>query len=203
MPFQIDDTFLFLNSVQGSIVFVLGYALWVTLLLPGSWASMFAGFIYGTWQGSLLVFIGACIGAEFAFFLARSLFRESIKNRLSKNTKLNSVINSVTKEGLKLVLMTRLSPIFPFGLLNLSYGLSEVSFRDYSVGLIGILPGTILYCGFGTLAGSISSFGEVMSQQMNGGAFAIRIVGLIATLSVVWIITLSARRALQSSDPSA
>ena len=61
-----------LRSPGGALVFVPLYALWVTLLLPGVWASMLAGALYGPWWGSLIVFLGACLGAEAAFMLGRT-----------------------------------------------------------------------------------------------------------------------------------
>jgi uncharacterized membrane protein YdjX (TVP38/TMEM64 family) len=158
-----------LQSPAGALVFIPLYALWVTLLLPGVWASMLAGALYGTWWGSLIVFVGACLGAEAAF--------------------------------LKLVLLTRLSPAFPFSLLNLAYGLSEVSLRDYTIGLIGILPGTILFCGLGALAGDVARFGEVLSGEADPGTWALRITGLLATVAVVWLVGRAARRALDEAQP--
>ena len=61
---------LWLRSPLGGLVFIPLYAVWVTLLLPGVWASMLAGALYGTWWGSLIVFVGACLGAEAAFLLS-------------------------------------------------------------------------------------------------------------------------------------
>ena len=99
---------------------------------------MLAGALYGTWLGSALVFVGACLGAVVVFLLGRSWLRGWALRRLERLPKLQAVERAVSKEGLKLVLLTRLSPAFPFSLLNLAYGLSEVSLRDYSLGLIGI-----------------------------------------------------------------
>jgi uncharacterized membrane protein YdjX (TVP38/TMEM64 family) len=106
------------------------------------------------------------------------------------------VEQAVSREGLKLVLLTRLSPAFPFSLLNLAYGLSEVSWRHYSIGLIGILPGTMLFCSLGALAGDVARFGEVLSGQADAGTWALRIVGLLATVASVWVAGRAARRAL-------
>ena len=119
-----------LQSPAGAIAFVPLYALWVTLLLPGVWASMLAGALYGTWWGSLIVFVGACLGAEAAFLLGRTWLRGWAQQRLAALPKLQAVERAVSREGLKLVLLTRLSPAFPFSLLNFAYGLSEVSLRD-------------------------------------------------------------------------
>jgi uncharacterized membrane protein YdjX (TVP38/TMEM64 family) len=173
----------------------------VTLLLPGVWASMLAGALYGTWWGSLVVFVGACLGAEAAFLLGRHWLRGWAQRRLAVLPKLQAVEQAVSREGLKLVLLTRLSPAFPFSLLNLAYGLSEVSLRDYTLGLIGIVPGTILFCGLGALAGDVARFGEVLSGQADAATWALRITGLLATVAVVWLVGRAARQALQASEP--
>ncbi len=191
-----------LRSSLGVILFVPLYAIWVTLLLPGVWASMLAGALYGTWLGSFLVFVGACLGAEAAFLLGRYWLRDWARRRLAAVPKLQAVEQAVSREGLKLVLLTRLSPVFPFSLLNLAYGLSEVSLRDYSIGLIGILPGTILFCGLGALAGDVARFGDVLSGQADPVTWILRIVGVLATIAVVWLVGRAAKRALQDSDLS-
>ena len=189
-----------LRSPLGALAFVPLYALWVTLLLPGVWASMLAGALYGTWWGSLLVFVGACLGAEAAFLLGRTWLRNWARRRLAAVPKLLAIEQAVSREGLKLVLLTRLSPAFPFSLLNFAYGLSEVSLRDYSSGLIGILPGTILFCGLGALAGDVARFGEVLSGEADAGTWALRIGGLLATVASVWLAGKAAQRALQVKD---
>jgi uncharacterized membrane protein YdjX (TVP38/TMEM64 family) len=189
-----------LRSPAGALAFVPLYALWVTLLLPGVWASMLAGALYGTWWGSLIVFVGACLGAEAAFLLGRTWMRNWARRRLAAVPKLLAIEQAVSREGLKLVLLTRLSPAFPFSLLNFAYGLSEVSLRDYSIGLIGILPGTILFCGLGALAGDVARFGEVLSGEADAGTWALRIVGLLATVFVVWLVGRAAQRALADRD---
>ena len=190
-----------LRSPAGALAFVPLYALWVTLLLPGVWASMLAGALYGTWWGSLIVFVGACLGAEAAFLLGRTWLRNWARRRLAAVPKLLAIEQAVSREGLKLVLLTRLSPAFPFSLLNFAYGLSEVSLRDYSIGLIGILPGTILFCGLGALAGDVAGFGEVLSGEADAGTWALRIGGLLATVASVWLVGRAAQRALQGSEP--
>jgi uncharacterized membrane protein YdjX (TVP38/TMEM64 family) len=186
-----------LQSPTGAVAFVPLYALWVTLLLPGVWASMLAGALYGTWWGSLVVFIGACLGAEAAFLLGRHWLRDWARRQLQRTPKLMAIEQGVSREGLKLVLLTRLSPAFPFSLLNLAYGLSEVSLRDYTIGLVGILPGTVLFCGLGALAGDVARFGEVLSGAASPGTWALRILGILATVASVWLVGRAAQRALQ------
>ncbi|MCP9899508.1 TVP38/TMEM64 family protein [Cyanobium sp. Cruz CV13-4-11] len=192
-----------LRSPLGALAFVPLYALWVTLLLPGVWASMLAGALYGTWWGSLIVFVGACLGAEIVFLLGRGWLRNWARRRLAATPSLLQVEQAVSREGLRLVLLTRLSPAFPFSLLNLAYGLSEVSLRDYSIGLLGILPGTVLFCGLGALAGDVARFQEVLTGAANPGTWALRLLGLVATVGSVWLVGRAAQRALARPEPEA
>ena len=196
----LDNILPFLQSQLGAILFVPLYAVWVTFLLPGVWASMLAGALYGTFIGSILVFIGASLGAILSFLLGRTIFRDSVQNRLKKIPKLQALLKAVSKEGFKLIFLTRLSPAFPFSLLNFTYGLSEVSLRDYSIGLIGILPGTILFCGLGELAGEVARFGEILSDKQSLPSTLLNILGLVATLLVIWIINISLKNSIEKLD---
>ena len=189
-----------LRTPLGGLVFVPLYALWVTLLLPGIWASMLAGALYGTWWGSVIVFVGASLGAEVVFLLGRGWLRDWARRRLAVTPKLQQVEQAVSREGLRLVLLTRLSPAFPFSLLNLAYGLSEVSLRDYSIGLLGILPGTVLFCGLGALAGDVARFQEVLTGAADPGTWALRLLGLAATVASVWLVGRAAQRALAQTE---
>jgi uncharacterized membrane protein YdjX (TVP38/TMEM64 family) len=193
----LDAALPLLRSPLGALLFIPLYALWVTLLLPGVWASMLAGALYGTLLGSALVFVGASLGALVVFVLGRTWLQGWARRRLAAAPKLQAVEQAVSREGLRLVLLTRLSPAFPFSLLNLAYGLSEVSLRDYTIGLIGILPGTVLFCGLGALAGDVARFQEVLSGQADPLTWAVRLLGLGATLAVVWLVNRVARSALQ------
>jgi len=191
-----------LASPWGAAAFVPLYALWVTLLLPGVWASMLAGALYGTLWGSLLVFVGACLGAEVVFLLGRGWLRPWARRRLAAAPKLLAVEEAVSREGLRLVLLTRLSPAFPFSLLNLAYGLSDVSLRDYSLGLIGILPGTVLFCALGAIAGDLGRFAEVLAGQADATIWSLRIGGLAATAASLALVARAARRALSTEEIS-
>jgi len=195
-PLSWDELLPLLRSPLGAVAFVPLYALWVTLLLPGVWASMLAGALYGTALGSLVVFLGASLGAEVVFLLGRGWLQGWARRRLAAAPKLLAVEQAVSREGLRLVLLTRLSPAFPFSLLNLAYGLSEVSLRDYSIGLIGILPGTVLFCALGALAGDVARFGTVLAGQADSFTWAVRCLGIGATVAVTLLVTRVARRAL-------
>lgn len=190
-----------LGTATGKLAFIPLYALWVTLLLPGVWASMLAGLLYGPWLGSVLVFAGACLGAIVVFALGRTHLGDPARRWLARSPRLQAVEQAVSREGLRLVLLTRLSPAFPFSLLNLAYGLSGVSMRDYVLGLIGILPGTVLFCSLGAVAGDLTRFGDVIAGKADPFAWALRLVGLAATALVVVLVSRSVRQALEAAPP--
>ncbi len=198
--FLLEHILPFLQTTLGSILFIPFYAIWVSFLLPGVWASMLAGALYGTWIGSCIVFIGASIGALFSFILSRTILREWTQKKLSHNPKLLALEKAVNREGIKLILLTRLSPLFPFSLLNFAYGLSKVSIKEYSLGLIGIIPGTILFCNLGSLAGNINDFNMTLNNNQNFWTLGLRGLGIFATISIILLIGRTSTRILQELD---
>ena len=187
---------------MGAFLFILIYIFWVAFLLPGSWLSMVAGLIYGSLLGSLIVFIGASFGASLTFWSGRTFLRNFTQRLLNKSPKLAYIEKKVSDQGLKLILLSRLSPVFPFSFLNLIYGVSQVSFKAFFIGLIGILPGTILYCSFGSLAGELTKFNQILLNRNNFQSFSFSLIGILATIGIVILIFYSIRDALQEFESS-
>jgi uncharacterized membrane protein YdjX (TVP38/TMEM64 family) len=134
------------------------------------------------------------------FLLGRGRLRGWARRRLATMPKLLAVERALSKEGLTLVVLTRLSPAFPFSFLNLAYGLSDVSHRDYIIGLIAILPGTLLFCALGELAGDVARFGEVLSGEADLITWILRLLGLAATVGSIGVAGRAARRALERHE---
>jgi len=189
----------FLSSPIGILFFALVYVFWVTCLLPGSWLSMLSGFLYGTWLGSSVVFVGAFIGAHLTFYLGRTLLKEWAQKKVSNFPKVQIMEKAVKREGVKVILLTRLSPLFPFGILNFTYGLSEVKVRDFTLGMIGIIPGTILYCSLGSLALKVSNFGEVLSGRSDISSFIWSLISILSTILILILVLRSIRKINQDS----
>ncbi len=96
------------------------------------------------------------------------------------------------------MLLLRLSPIFPFNVLNYALSLTRVTLGRYVLAsAIGMLPGTVLYVSLGSLAPAAA---ELSSASSGGGTArtALYVVGLLATIVVVVIATRAARRALHA-----
>ena len=146
------------------------------------------------------MFVGAFVGAHLTFYLGRTFLKEWAQKKVSNFPKVQIMEKAVKREGLKVILLTRLSPLFPFGLLNFTYGLSEVKVRDFTLGMIGILPGTILYCSLGSLALKVSNFGEVLSGRSDTSSFIWSLISILSTILVVILVLRSTRKLNQDSQ---
>ncbi|MEA5581468.1 TVP38/TMEM64 family protein [Nodularia harveyana UHCC-0300] len=182
----------------GALAFILLYILATIAFLPGSILTLGAGVVFGVVMGSLYVFIGATIGATASFLVGRYLARGWVAQKIADNPKFRAIDEAVGREGLKIVLLTRLSPIFPFNLLNYAYGVTGVTLKDYILGSIGMIPGTIMYVYIGSLAGNIATIGTDSQPDNPGIQWTIRIIGFIATVAVTIYITKLARKALDN-----
>lgn len=178
------------------IAFIGIYNLATILLIPGSVLTLGGGFIFGVVWGSIYVIIAATLGATFAFLIGRYLSRDWVRQQLDKYPKFKAIEAAVSKEGLKVVLLTRLSPIFPFNLLNYAFGVTGVSLKDYVLGSIGMIPGTILYVYIGSLVSDLALIGTSAQPDNPLLKWTIRSIGLIATVAVTIYITRIAKQAL-------
>jgi uncharacterized membrane protein YdjX (TVP38/TMEM64 family) len=184
-------------GVFGGIAFILLYIITTVAFLPGSILTLGAGVVFGLVLGSFYVFIGATLGATAAFLVGRYLARGWVAKKITGNQKFRAIDRAVGREGFKIVLLTRLSPIFPFNLLNYAYGVTGVSLRDYFVASVGMIPGTIMYVYLGSLAGSLATVSTEAQPENPVVEWTIRIVGFIATVAVTLYVTKIARQALE------
>jgi uncharacterized membrane protein YdjX (TVP38/TMEM64 family) len=183
------------------IAFILIYMVATVAFLPGSLLTLGAGVLFGIIQGSFYVFIGATLGATLAFLVVRYLARDWVSQKIAGNQKFKAIDQAVGRSGFKIVLLTRLSPIFPFNLLNYGMGVTGVSLKDYVLASVGMIPGTIMYVYIGSLAGSIATIGGETSANPVA-QWAIRIIGFLATVAVTLYVTQIARKALDESIDS-
>ncbi|QIR35714.1 TVP38/TMEM64 family protein [Tolypothrix sp. PCC 7910] len=181
----------------GAIAFIALYIIATVAFLPGSILTLGAGVVFGVVWGSLYVFIGATLGATAAFLVGRYLARGWVANKIAGNQKFVAIDNGVGKAGLKIILLTRLSPVFPFNLLNYAFGITGVSLQDYFIGSLGMIPGTIMYVYIGSLAGNLARIGSETQPTNLTIQWAIRIIGFIATVAVTIYVTRIARKALE------
>ncbi len=181
----------------GPVLLAGAYVPACVLFVPGSVLTVGAGLAFGVVTGTVAVSAGSVAGASLAFILGRTLARGWVEGMIAGNAKFQAIDRAVARQGFKIVLLTRLSPIFPFNLLNYAFGLTRVSFRDYVLASwIGMLPGTVLYVYIGSL---LTNLAEIFSEKgVKGGAGeqALFYVGLAITALLTVYVTRIARKAL-------
>jgi len=176
----------------GPVIFIGLYVVATVLFIPGSVLTLGAGAVFGVALGSVCVSISATLGATAAFLVGRYLARDVIARKIEKNEKFATIDRAVADEGWKIVLLTRLSPVFPFTLLNYAFGLTRVKLSHYVLASwLGMIPGTVMY----VYLGSLVSVGAG-HRQRSTGEWVLYGVGLLATVTVTVFVTRLARRAL-------
>ncbi|MAS63535.1 MAG: TVP38/TMEM64 family protein [Euryarchaeota archaeon] len=158
------------------LIFIFIYAIATVLFLPGLILTMMAGAFFGPIFGTIYSIIGATIGATLAFLSARYLTTGRIEKMIEGN-KLDYIKKSVEGEGWKFIAYTRLVPLFPFNLLNYSYGLTNIKLRDYIwASFIFMLPGTFAYVYLG-FAGT-----EIINNEENLISTILILIAIFATI---------------------
>lgn len=180
----------------GPIFFIVLYFFATVLFLPGFILTVGAGALFGVVRGSIFVSAASISGATLAFLIGRYLARDWVAKKIQESEKFEAIDQAVAREGWKIVGLTRLSPVFPFNLLNYAFGLTKVSLKDYFLASwIGMLPGTVMYVYLGSLAGDLATLGSG-ERSRTPIEWAFRGVGLIATIVLTLYITRIARKVL-------
>jgi uncharacterized membrane protein YdjX (TVP38/TMEM64 family) len=164
-------------------IFITVYIVQTALSLPGAAVlSLAAGAVFGAVRGTVYVNIGATIGATLAFLVARYLFHDALQNKFG--ARLEKINRELEKAGLNYLIFLRLVPVFPFFLINLGAGLTAIPLRTFFLGtMIGIIPGSLVFCNAGASLATIESISEVASCRVLG-AFAL--LGLFALVPVIY-----------------
>uniref|UniRef100_UPI000BBBAFD3 VTT domain-containing protein n=1 Tax=Calothrix sp. NIES-2100 TaxID=1954172 RepID=UPI000BBBAFD3 len=204
----LQTTVMWVNNLGyfGPIAFIAIYNVATLLFIPGSILTLKGGCLFGVFWGSVYVIIAATIGATVAFLIGRYLSRDWVAKQLDQHPKFKAIDLAVAKEGWKIVLLTRLSPIFPFNLLNYAFGVTQVSLKDYILGSIGIIPGTVMYVYIGSLASNLAMLNtpnQPSNTQAQIGEWVIQVMGCIATVAVTIYVTKVAQKALKESVATA
>ncbi|SDK15257.1 TVP38/TMEM64 family protein [Microbulbifer yueqingensis] len=200
--FDLDDRLIELlqwlesQGWQASLLFILIIALAIVVLAPGVIFTMGAGFVFGVVKGTIFVVVGTVLGATIAFLIARYLFGPRPSRWLMGHMRPPHLGEVIRDEGWRLVMLTRLVPLFPFKLSNYFFGLTPVRLRDFVIGnAIGIIPISLHNVYLGSIASDLATLGAMESERtpvqwaFYGLGFVLAVIGVIG-------ITRIARRAL-------
>ncbi|GAB4567348.1 MAG: hypothetical protein Tsb0020_19840 [Haliangiales bacterium] len=176
------------------------YALATVLWIPGSLLTIAAGFLYGLVAGTLVVLPSALLGATLAFLVGRFFARDFIRQKVAAYPRMAAVDAAIGERGFTVILLLRLSPLFPFILLNYALGLTDARLRHYVLAsAIGMIPGTFLFVYLGTLVTDAAALAA--GQRPDGGLAQTLLFwgGLAATATVTVLISRLAKRRLRAA----
>ena len=132
------------------LVYIGLYLVSTVFFLPGTPVTVLAGFVFGPLWGVFYASIASIISVSAAFLIARYAARDLVENWVKDNAQFRKIDEQVEEQGWRIVMLTRLVPIFPFNLQNYAYGLTSIRFSTYVlVSAIFMLPGTAVFVQLG------------------------------------------------------
>lgn len=200
--FDLDDQILAVlqwlenQGWHASLLFILIMAAAIICLAPGVIFTMGAGFVFGVIKGTVLVVVGTVLGAAIAFLIARYLFGPRPSKWIMSKIKPENIGEIIRDEGWKMVMYTRLVPLFPFKLSNYFFGLTPVRFKDFVLGnFFGVIPLTLTNVYIGSIASDLTTLGssEVERTPVEWALYA---TGFVLAIVALVGLTRMARRAL-------
>ncbi len=140
------------------LVFIVGYAVATVAFLPGTPLTLLGGLAFGPILGTFYVMVGATMGLTLAFLVARYAARGLVASWVEENERLARLDGEVERQGWRILVITRLVPLFPFNLQNYAYGLTRIGLGTYVlVSAVCIIPGVVAY----TFAGGSVTSGDL------------------------------------------
>ncbi len=189
------------SGVLGMVWLVVLYALTCVFFLPGSLLTVGAGAIYGFWIGVPLITVASGVGAAANFVTSRYLARKWIQRKFGKDMSFLALEKAVGREGWKLILISRISPVVPHSLVSYAAGLTNISFtRFFLSSMVGFLPLSAAYAYVGVVIGKVvrNSADIVPHDPLS---WTLYIAGLAATVVVVILTARAATKAWRQHVP--
>ena len=159
------------TNPYGMLEFWLAYVALEMLAVPAVPLTLAAGALFGTEAGVAIISTASLTAASAAFLLARYTFRERVVRMLSANTRWAAVDRVLGANSFRVILLLRLSPLFPFALSNYFFGCSSLRFTPYVLGSwLGMLPGTVLYVSAGGVGREVAEHGLAGADDVSKAA---------------------------------
>ncbi len=190
------------HPVAGPATYIIAVIVATVMFVPGSGSMMIAGFLFGPVPGFLYAMLGIAAGAQAAFLTGRRGARRWVEQKVHANQRLKAIEIGLHEEAFLIVVLTRLSLVIPFNVLNYAYGITSVRSETHLIATtVGMLPAVALYVYLGTLA-------RDLGQILSGGAtpsdlgYWIAAAGITAIVVLTWAIHRAASRALERHLPT-
>ena len=136
------------------------------------------GFFFGPYLGAMYNIVATVFACALGFWISRYAFKEAFEKKYYKRIKV--IENKIEENGFYYFLTLRLIMIVPYFLINITAGISRVSFKDFLVStLLGVIPASFIYANGGKKLEQINTVSELFTTDV-----AIAIL-LIASITVI------------------
>jgi uncharacterized membrane protein YdjX (TVP38/TMEM64 family) len=178
------------HLLAGALVYVICVVLATVLFVPGSGSMMIAGYLFGFSLGTVVSAIAITLGAQCAFLTGRLVARDWVASKVAGNARLGAIEAGLREEAFVIVVLTRLSLVIPFNLLNYMYGITSVRGGVHLLATgVGMLAPVALY----VLSGAATP--TTLGYWIAGA-------GIIAIITLTWVMHRAASRALERHLPT-
>jgi uncharacterized membrane protein YdjX (TVP38/TMEM64 family) len=184
----------------GPVLFIVVYVLAAITLAPAFLLTFSAGAVFGLWRGTLLTYIGAVLGASAVYGMAAPLARSRLLRWIDRDPRVSATRRAVVKDSAWIMFLLRLSPLVPYNLLNYALSLSGVTYRDYLLASVGMIPAIIMYAYYGTVAGDVTRVLAGVSPRRGTEYYVMLGVGLVATFAATHMIGRAAKKAMSEVE---
>jgi len=178
------------------VLFIALYVLAAITLAPAFLLTFSSGAVFGLWRGTLLTYVGAVLGASAVYALAAPLARSRILRWIDRDPRVAATRRAVVKDSAWIMFLLRLSPLVPYNLLNYALALSGVSFRDYLLASVGMIPAIVMYAYYGKVVGDVTRIAAGVAPPRGSEYYVMLVIGLITTFAATTLITRAAKKAM-------
>lgn len=186
-----------LHPIQGAMLFIVAAIVLTIAMVPGSLLMAAGGFLFGLGTGFPIVSVSIGIAAGFSALVSRTMLRDWLIGRFADDARFNAIDRAVAEKGFLIVVLTRLSLLMPYNLLNVIYGLSSIPLGKMTLATwLGMTPAVLLY----TYIGSIAATAEQLLAQDEAGGWTRNLIiagGLVMIAVVTWVVHRTATEALR------
>jgi len=172
------------NEAFGITIFISLYIIFGIIALPASFHKYLAGVIYGFGPGIIIAWFGSMIGAIAPFFLGKRWMNPYARRALENYPSLKGLEGEMTKQGTKVVALTRVSLVIPYGVLNYAYGATTIKFKDFIIGNFAMIIPSIMYAWWGSQTIVTSKGIETTART----PFDFFIIGLSVIVTILLIV---------------
>jgi len=171
-------------GVSGVFLYALLFAILATFMIPSSLMKLLAGAVFGFGWGSLAGWLGSMIGAIIPFIIAKHWLSDWAKNKINQFPTVEAIEQAVIQQGIKTVVLLRLSLILPYNLLNYILGPTRLKTSDYLIGNVATIGPSILYAWWGSQLASVAKIASG-GDEREGLWWIAMIISLLLT---IWLI---------------